>query len=395
MVAALNAAGLDLATLGNHEFDFGDDVLLQRMSEARWQWVIANAIDRRTGKPLGGAKPFVVKTFGPLKVGFIGLVLNTSEISKEKLTHTRLLDPMMTMATYLPQMKRQGATIIVAVTHLEFADDRRLVERFPAIDLIIGGHEHYPITTHENRALISKAGSDARWVARIDINRRRPSGTLERFFELIPITSAIGDDPKTAEVVAGFENRLGTELDVVVGSTETNIGNFFADALRADAGSDIAIMNSGSIRGDRVYPAGPLSRRTLIAMHPFGGILCKIAVPGRVVLQALNNGAAKLPASAGQFAQVSGLTMTIDRSAAVGSRVRDVLVNGKPLDPSATYTLALPDFVLKGGDGYSMFASQKVLIGPESGSLLVSALERYVKEAREISPKVDGRFVIR
>src|SRR5204862_4410182 len=114
-----------------------------------------------------------------------------------------------------------------------------------------------------------------------------------------------------------------------------------------------------------------------------------------VVLQALNNGAAKLPASAGQFAQVSGLTMTIDRSAAVGSRVRDVLVNGKPLDPSATYTLALPDFVLKGGDGYSMFASQKVLIGPESGSLLVSALERYVKEAREISPKVDGRIVIR
>jgi 5'-nucleotidase len=61
MIAALNAAGLDLATLGNHEFDFGDDVLIERMKEAKWQWVVANVIDTRTGQPLGDAAPYVVK----------------------------------------------------------------------------------------------------------------------------------------------------------------------------------------------------------------------------------------------------------------------------------------------------------------------------------------------
>jgi 5'-nucleotidase len=75
MVAALNATGLDLATLGNHEFDFGTDILLQRMSEPKWTWVISNVIDTNTDRPIGNALPNLVKTFGSLKVGFLGLCL--------------------------------------------------------------------------------------------------------------------------------------------------------------------------------------------------------------------------------------------------------------------------------------------------------------------------------
>jgi 5'-nucleotidase / UDP-sugar diphosphatase len=408
MVAALNAAGLDLATLGNHEFDFGDELLLTRMREAKWQWVISNAIDTKTNKPLGDAPPYVIKTFGTLKVGFIGLVLTGAEISLDKLTHTRLLDPIATAAKYVPMLKSRGAQVIVAVTHLDFADDRKLVERVPGIDLIIGGHEHFPITSTVNRSLITKAGSDAKWVARIDVNRRVPGGTLERFFELIPITRTLTDEPKTAEVVASFEKRLGAELDTVIGSStvpldaetvrlrasETNLGNFIADALRADADTNVAIMNSGSIRGDRVYAAGPITRRTLVAMHPFGNTICTIAVTGRTLLEALNHGVGRLPASEGRFPQVSGLTMEVDARAAAGSRVRNVQIKGKPLDPAETYTLAIPDFVLKGGDGYTMFAQSRVIVGPEGGSLLANALEKAVTARREIAPKVEGRITI-
>jgi 5'-nucleotidase len=408
MVAALNAAGLDLATLGNHEFDFGDDVLLQRMREAKWQWVISNVIDTKTGRPIGGAPPYVVKTFGPLKVGFIGLVLTTTEIARERLTHTRLVDPFAAAAKYIPALKARGASIIVAVTHLAFDDDRRLAQRFPQIDLVIGGHEHFPITTTENRTLISKAGSEARWVARIDVNRRAAPLT-ERFYELIPITSAFADEPRTAEIVASYEARLGAELDTVIAvsrvpleaqtlrlrASETNLGDLFADALRAETGADVALLNSGSIRGDRVYEAGPLTRRTLLAMHPFGNVVCKISVSGRVLLQALNSGVSKLPAAAEQFPQVSGLTMAVDRNAPPTDRVRDVNVNGRTLDAGKTYTLALPDFVLKGGDNYTMFGGQRVLIAPESGELLVTAFEKFVKQKHEISQQTDGRITIR
>jgi len=408
MVDTLNTAGLDIATLGNHEFDFGDDLLIERMKQSKFRYVISNVVDTHTGKPVGGAAPYLIETYGALKVGYIGLVLTTTEISKDKLTHTRLTDPFVAAARYVPLLKQRGAQVVVAVTHLTFEDDRRLAQRFPQIDLIIGGHEHFPITATENRTLISKAGSDAKWVARIDVERPA-AGPLGRFYELIPITSAILDDPDTAAVADRYEQRLGKELDTVlvtsrvpldassqhIRSAETNLGDLFADAMRADAKSDVALMNSGSIRGDRVYPAGPLTGRTLLAMHPFGNVVCTVEVSGRVLLEALNSGVSKMPSAAGQFPQVSGLTFVVDTHAPVGSRVRDVTIGGRPLDAAKTYTVAIPDFVLKGGDAYSMFAGQKVIVGPQAGSLLVQALGRYVIAQGEVTQQTDGRITVR
>jgi 5'-nucleotidase len=408
MVAALNAAGLDLATLGNHEFDFGDDVLLERMREATFQWVVSNVVDTTTGKPIGGAAPYVVKTFGTLKVGFIGLCLNTGEITGDTLKHTRIIDPLTAAAQYLPMLKQAGATVFVAVTHLTLADDRALVEKFPELDLIIGGHEHYLITTAEGRSLISKAGSDAKFVARIDVNQR-PGGSVERFYELLPITSALQDDPKTRDVIAGYETRLGTALDVVVSTTrvpldglsihlrssETNLGDLVADAIRADANADIAIVNSGSIRGNRIFPAGPLTRRTLVEIQPFANVICTLALPGRVVLEALNHGVSRLPAADGRFPQVSGLTMAVDQRAPAGDRVRDVRVNGQLLDLKRTYTVAISDYALKEGDDYTMFKNQPLRVGPEAGNLISSAFEKYVAAKGDVAPAVEGRITIR
>ena len=102
----------------------------------------------------------------------------------------------------------------------------------------------------------------------------------------------------------------------------------------------------------------------------------------------------QLPAAAGQFPQISGLTMTVDRSAPIGKRVRDVTIGGQPLEPNKTYRVAVPDFMMKGGDNYDMFAGQRVATGPEAGEIIVAALERYVTTRRDIAPQVDGRITI-
>jgi 5'-nucleotidase len=405
MIAALNAAGLDMATLGNHEFDFGVDLLLERMAQARFQWVVSNIIDISTGQPIGGAAPHVVRTFGALKVGFIGLG-QTAEITVRDRTRIRTIDPIEAAAVELAALRKEQVDVVVALTHLDFADDRALAERFPEIDLIVGGHEHFPITAIEGRTLISKAGTETRFVARIDVDRRR-SGAVERFHELVPITAALADDPGTAAVVAAWEAKLGPELDVAVTTTrvpldareeslrvsETNAGNLVADAIRAEAGADVAIVNSGGIRGDRVHQPGPLTRRTLLELHPFGNVVCKLAVPGRILLEALNHGASRLPAPFGGFAQVSGLSLRIDARAPPGDRIRDVRVGGEPLDPERIYTVAIPDFVLRGGDGYGMFADERVMIGPESGNLMLAALEEHIA-GHEVAPAVEGRILV-
>src|SRR5262249_37880516 len=184
--------------------------------------VVSNVIDTNTGKPVGNAAPYVVKTYGRLKIGIIGLCLTSEQITPDNLKHLRLIDPMEATATYLPILKSQGVEAIVAITHLAFAEDRALAQKFPEIDLIIGGHEHFPITATENRTLISKAGSDAKYVARIDLNRRA-DGLLERFFELIPITASIPDEPRTAAAVAGFESSIGKQLAIAVRASRVGV----------------------------------------------------------------------------------------------------------------------------------------------------------------------------
>lgn len=408
MIATLNAAGLDYATFGNHEFDFGIDVLKQRIAESKFTWVVSNVVDARTGGAIGKAVPYVVKDVGGLKIGIIGLCITTAAIAPAWRDQFRFINPVTAAARYLPALRREGANVLVALTHLDFADDRSLAQKLPQIDLIIGGHEHFPLTEAEGRVLISKAGSDAKYAARIDISRRPgPANTVERFFELIPITNAIPDDPNTAAVADGFETRLGKELDAVVGTStadldatgerlihETALGNLIADALREDVKADVGLSNAGGARGNRVYPAGPLTRRTLVAIHPFGNIACKVSVSGRVLLDALNHGVSSLPVGNGRFPQISGVTMTVNPNAPVATRVSNVRVGGQPLDLEKIYTVALPDFVMAGGDGYTMFPGQKVLIDAQSGDLVVTALEKYIAARSTVSPRIEHRITI-
>jgi 2',3'-cyclic-nucleotide 2'-phosphodiesterase (5'-nucleotidase family) len=225
---------------------------------------------------------------------------------------------------------------------------------------------------------------------------------------LIPVNLAIPDDPRTAEVVTSFSSRLPNELNRDVGATraaldgiaqhlrasETNLGNLVADALRERTAANLSIVNAGGIRGDRLHPPGSISRRDLIEWHPFGNIVCVVSVPGRVLLEALNAGVSKLPAAAGQFPQVSGLVMNVDPSRPAGSRVRGVRVNGEPLDLEKIYTVAVPDFVLRGGDGYTMFAGHPVLVTPEAGDSMEVTMEKYLAARGPVNPVVEGRIRI-
>jgi 5'-nucleotidase/UDP-sugar diphosphatase len=170
------------------------------------------------------------------------------------------------------------------------------------------------------------------------------------------------------------------------------LGNFIADAMREDVAADVGLMNSGSIRGDRVFPAGPLKRRDLVAIQPFGGIICKVELTGQALLAALNHGVARVAESVGRFPQVSGITFEVVLSAPAGDRVRHVLIQQKPLDPVQSYTVAITDYVLAGGDGYSMFATNKILMDPAHGNLLVNVLENRVRTLKEINPQVEGRI---
>jgi len=407
MIATWNAAGLDYGVLGNHEFDFGDGVLLARMRESHFTWLAANVIDKKTGKPFGGTPRYVLRDFDGVKVGFLGLLTPDTKNSSKAGPDVEFLDPAKVAARLVPQMRARGARVIVAITHLTMGQDKR-VAHAAGIDLIIGGHEHSLLHALVGRTPIFKMGSDARNLGRVDLNFSA-DGRLESMdWEMIPVTSSLPEDPQTAAVIAGYEKKLAGELDLPVGRTsvvldarqatsrsrETNLGSFFADAYRKAVGADVALVNGGSIRSNTTYSPGTLTKRDILSILPFENPIVKVEVTGATLRAALEHGVSKVAEEKeeGRFPQVSGLRFVFDGRRPAGSRVVSVSVNGEPLDDRKTYTLATSAFVLEGGDGYSMLRTARVLIKPEEGPVEANVVMAAIAAAKEIAPQTDGRI---
>ncbi|MEK6282707.1 MAG: 5'-nucleotidase C-terminal domain-containing protein [Acidobacteriota bacterium] len=408
MIEAWNAVGLDYATFGNHEFDFGPEVLRERMKESHFKWVAANVVDKKTGKLFGDALPYIIREFGGVKVGIFGLVLPETKTTSRPGPDVEFLNPCETARKVVGELHNLGVKSIVALTHLSMAEDKE-VARCADVDVIIGGHEHSLLESASGGAPILKMTSDARELGKIDLNISKDTGSVESIdWKVIPVTAQTREDPRFATINRKYGTLL-KELSQVVGRTaveldarsaegrkqETNVGNFIADAFRAATGADIGFSNGGLIRADEIIRPGPITRRDVLAILPFKNKVVKLEVTGELLKRTLEHGVARSAEDAepGRFPQVSGLRFIFDASRPPGSRVISVTVNGKPLDGKKKYTLATSDYVgINGGDGYEMLKEARVLIPPDQAKFDSDVLRATIAAKKMIAPKTDGRI---
>ena len=408
MIDAWNTAGLDYSTFGNHEFDFGPDVLRQRMKESKFKWIVANVIDKKTGQPFGDAPAYVIREFDGVKVGIFGLTLEETKITSRPGPDVEFLNPCETARKMVSEIHARGVKTVIALTHLSMSEDKE-VARCSGVDVIIGGHEHTLLESSSGGAPIFKMTADARELGQIDLNISKNTGAVESIdWKVIPVTDKIKDDPQFAAINRKY-GALLKELSVLVGRTavdldarsavnrtqETNIGDFIADAFRATTASDVALMNGGSIRADEIIRAGSLTKRDVLSMLPFKNKVVKVELSGATLRQVLEHGVARSAEDAepGRFPQVSGITFTFDATRPPGSRIVSLTVNGKSLDEKKNYTLAATDYVaIDGGDGYAMLKGTHLLIPPDQAKFDSDVLQAAIIARKVIAPKVDGRI---
>jgi 5'-nucleotidase len=408
MIEAWNTAGLDYATFGNHEFDFGPEVLRERMKESRFSWIAANVIDKKTAKPFGGAESFIIREIDGVKIGIFGLVLPETLTTSRPGPDVDFLSPCETAKRVVSDIHARGAKVVVALTHLSIREDKE-VARCSDVDVIIGGHEHTLIESAAGGAPIFKMTADARELGRIDLNISKASGELESIdWKVIPVTKETKEDPEFAAIYRKYAGLL-KELAQVVGRSkvaldarsaenrtrETNVGNMVAEAFRKATGADVALMNGGSIRADTMIDPGTLTQRELLSILPFKNKVVKLELSGGTLRAALENGVSRSAEDLepGRFPQLAGLRFTFDAGRAPGSRVVDVTVNGQALDDNRKYTLATTDFLaINGGDGYAMLKGTRLLISQEQGQSDFDILRRAVAAAKSIAPRTDGRI---
>jgi len=410
MIDAWNAVGLDYSVLGNHEFDIKTPELIDRIKESKFTWLGSNVIDSRTGKIFADLPPYIIREFGGVKIGFVGFLLPETKETSSIEESLKVTDFCETAKELVPKMRAKGANVIIGLTHLFMAQDKKLAgcEKF---DLILGGHEHTLLQSSANGTPIFKMWADAREVGKFDLYIDTKSGKLASMdWQIIRVTDQIPDAPEFAPAVSKYRSLLD-QLEVRVGATavpldalsysvrtkETDIGNFIADEYRNAVGADIGFVNGGSIRADLSYNPGPLTKRDVLSMLPFNNPIVKVEVSGKLLLDILEHSVARSREDnePGRFPQVSGLKFTFDASKLPGQRIVEAMVGGKPVDTGSNYTVATSDFLVsRGGDGYTMFKDAKLLIAADKAPKDSEVFEKAIKESPNatISPRVEGRI---
>jgi 5'-nucleotidase/UDP-sugar diphosphatase len=409
-IALTNMAPPDIFVPGNHEFDFGEDVFMKRMSEARFP-IFASNLRKQDGSPLPAFKDTEIRAFGNLKVGFIGLAADDSPVKSRPGTGLSFAPTFETGVKLAEELRNRGADIVVAVVHAVRETDMRLYSS-GAFDVILSGDDHDLAVLYDGKTAFAESMQEANYVIAVDLKvdikeedgNRRVSWFPD--FRIID-TATVTPDPETQALVDGYNAQLSEQLDVQVGTTtepldsrssvvrtrEAAIGNLIADSMRWAVDADAAIVNGGTIRGNTEYVAGSqLRRRDVLKELPFGSRTVKLNISGAAIHEALENGVGELPNPAGRFPQVSGMSFTVDFQKPRGQRISNIMIGGKPLDRSSNYAIATSDYLFEGGDGYTAFSQGKPLLGARDAKLMANDVMAYIAKQKTIAPKVEGRI---
>lgn len=310
----------------------------------------------------------------------------------------------------VPQLRAQGAEIVIALTHMREPNDLKLAEKTPVglIDLVLGGHDHFYSHHLVNRVHVLRSGTDFKQLSYIEA-RRKENGQPGWDIDIIrrDVVRDVPEDKECVELVGKLTSSLKHKLEKPIGYTavpldgrfttvrtkESNLGNFVCDLMRLYYNADCSLMASGTIRGDQIYPPGVLQLKDIMNCFPFEDPVVVLRLKGKNILSALQNSVSQVPALEGRFPQVSNIQFKYNPALPADSRVLWAKINDEPLDQEKEYTLATRGYMGRGKDGYNSLlvksegGDAEELVSEENGILLSMILRQYF-----MSLKVLGKW---
>ena len=437
LIDLMNKMGYSVAIPGNHEFDYGVDNFLSLAEKAQFKYISCNF--QYKGENV--FDPYVIREIGGRKIGFVGVTTPTTitaskptlfEDENGEFVYSFLQDETgegvyNAVQSAVDNARKEGAEYVIVLGHLGNEEQCRpwtyadVISHTNGIDAFLDGH------SHDTDQVIMK-NKDGKEVPRSACGTKMQHIGWCRIPAEGEVTAGIYswtlDD--SAPEVLGIENEMSTAVKEARGSiskllegkiavseqemtiydpvavdpewgkvrmirrAETNLGDLCTDAYRFVTGADIALLGGGGIRVS--IPAGDVTMKNMYEVFPFGNEICVVQATGQQILDALEWGAAAVPGESGGFMQVSGLSYEIHTyidstctkdvngmftGVAGERRVRNVKVNGTPIDPDALYNVAGNDYwFLNGGDGQTAFnGAERVDAG---GMLDVQVLVDYL-----------------
>jgi len=432
-----NRLRYDAMAVGNHEFDKGPDALNRfidgdtvdvgseqiTVQGATFPLLSANMEIGPTSVLSGKIKPWSIVEVDGEKIGIIGLTTPETSILSSPGAKISFTDPISAAQQAVSELQAQNVNKIVALTHQGFTVDQELARQVDGLDIIVGGHSHtqlgpghddpYPVemTTPDGGTVLFV--SDYEWgkyLGNIHLSFNAQGEIVAWGGLPIPVDDTIPDDPWAALWIEKFSKPIDDLRNEVIGeagvfldgernnvrSRETNLANLITDAMLErvrSSGAQVALTNGGGIRAS--IEAGDVTVGDVITVLPFGNTIALVDLTGEQIRDALENGVSQVESGAGRFPQVAGMRYTWTISNTPGSRIVTIEVaddkgNYHPIDEDETYRLATNNYMLGGGDGYSVLTEGTNQY--DTGYLMADVVIEYIRANSPVSPTVEGRI---
>ncbi|MFC1835479.1 bifunctional metallophosphatase/5'-nucleotidase [Thermodesulfobacteriota bacterium] len=365
-VELLNKMGFQAMVVGNHEFDYGMANLLSNVKDPMTFPLLSDNIVAGDGsKPFKAHLEKKVADF-PTNIFIFGLttVSTLHSTFPKNVAGLAFEDSIKTAQGILKN--RKADDLIIALTHLGVRKDTELAQACPKIDVVVGGHSHTAIKKplEVRDSLVVQAGAYAEYLGRLDldvVNGR----VVKHEGRLIPLDKDVPEDPKIKAIIEQYASKLDARLDQVIGSTDvflngrlssvrfgkvTNLAKIILFSMAKCADADVAIVNGGSIRSS--IPKGEIRLGDVYTVLPFKNHLVRIKLKGRDLPAILQRNAKLEDGKGGKL-----LTWGLDVGSIEGELTIQK-VGGKEFDPEKTYVVATNEFLLAGGDGYTVFREE-------------------------------------
>ncbi len=423
----LNLMKFDAMTVGNHEFDDGEDTLAPFLDVIGFPVLSANVQAKAAAKVGDRIRPSVVLDVGGEKIGIVGaMTTDTPEVSSPG-PNIMIADDIASIAAEVEKLKAQGVNKIIALTHVGYVRDKELIAKIPGVDVVVGGHSHsllsntdakaegpYP-TMVDNpggyRVPVTQAASYSKYLGEFTVTFDDDGVLKEAKGEPIHLDKSIAPDAavlaRVAELAGPIEELKAREVSETTApidgsrencrARECEMGNLVADAiLDRVKGQGVAIVfqNGGGLRAS--IDQGSVTMGEVLTVLPFQNTLATFQLSGRDIVASLEHGVSGVEEGKGAFPQVAGLKYAFDKSAAPNAgRIKSVEVqeNGvwSPIDEAKTYIVATNNFTRGGGDGYDLFRDN-ARNAYDFGPGLEQVVADYLAANRPYTPKLDGRI---
>ena len=411
VVDLMGKLGYDAAAVGNHEFDWGRDQLTQLAQQATFDVLGANVLASETGEVMPGVAPHTIKVVNGVKVGLIGVTTqDTPELGAKSNTEGVVFaDTADSIKKSIPELKKQGAEVLVLLSHCATGEDQKIAEAVPELDVIIGGHDHEkldePIVV--GKTIITKAGPHAKTLGQLDLVVDREQKQVTSFeHKLHTIDSEhVKPNAQFDQELAPIAKKVDDIMGQPVGSStvgitrdkftpESTAGNIVTDAMIDATGADIAFLNTGAMK--KAIDKGEIKFGDVFNLLPYDNQIVTVDMTGSQIMTVLEESAGNaetIPVKGStNIIQFAGLRATFDPSQPVGYRVSNVTVGGQPIESGKTYSVASIDYLVSDSNEFpGMHAATNKQVTEFE---LRDTLHKFIQKNSpldESTVKIDGR----